>query len=52
VLVLEGFDGSYLPNILNILNVGDYHGVEPWLYSEQLRQNIHARTAAYRRQHP
>ena len=30
VLVLDGFDGSYLPNILDILNVGDYHGIEPW----------------------
>ena len=43
VLQLDGFDGSYLPNILNILNVGDYHGIEPWLYSEQLRDNIQLR---------
>jgi hypothetical protein len=43
VLVLEGFDGSYLTNILNTFNVGDYHGVEPWLYSESLRQNFHQR---------
>lgn len=43
VLVVKGFDGSYLPNILNILNVGDYHGAEPWLYSECLRKNIHQR---------
>lgn len=48
VLVLEGFDGSYLPNILDILNVGDYHGVEPWLYSECLRKNIKQRTEAFR----
>lgn len=48
VLVLEGFDGSYLPNILNILNVGDYHGIEPWVYSECLRENIHKRIDAYR----
>lgn len=33
VLVLDGYDGSSLPNILNILNTGDYHGAEPWLYS-------------------
>lgn len=52
VLVLEGFDGSYLPNILNILNVGDYHGVEPWLYSECLRHNFHLRTKSYRAGHP
>jgi len=48
VLVLDGFDGSYLPNILNILNVGDYHGIEPWVYSECLRDNMHQRIYAYR----
>lgn len=48
VLVLDGFDGSYLPNILDILNVGDYHGVEPWLYSECLRKNFHQRIDAFR----
>lgn len=47
VLVLHGFDGSYLPNILNVLNTGDYHGVEPWLYSECLRQNMRTRIEAY-----
>lgn len=47
VLVLEGFDGSYLPNILDIINVGDYHGIEPWVYSECLRKNIKQRIAAY-----
>lgn len=48
VLVLAGFDGSYLPNILDILNVGDYHGIEPWVYSECLRKNFHQRTRAYK----
>lgn len=48
VLVLKGFDGSYLPNILDILNVGDYHGAEPWLYSECLRQNIRQRIDAFK----
>lgn len=47
VLVLEGFDGSYLPNILDILNVGDYHGIEPWVYSECLRKNIKQRIEAF-----
>ncbi len=47
VLVLKGFDGSYLPNILNILNVGDYHGIEPWVYSECLRKNFKQRIKAY-----
>lgn len=48
VLVVEGYDGSHLPNILDILNVGDYHGVEPWLYSESLRENFKERIEAFR----
>ena len=47
VLVVEGYDGSSLPNILDILNVGDYHGAEPWLYSESLRQNLRTRLRSY-----
>lgn len=47
VLLLDGFDGSYLPNILDILNVGDYHGIEPWVYSECLRKNFHDRINAF-----
>jgi hypothetical protein len=48
VLVLNGFDGSYLPNILDILNVGDYHGIEPWVYSECLKKNFQARIRAWK----
>lgn len=48
VLVLDGYDGSYLPNILDILNVGDYHGIEPWAYSECLRKNFRQRIKAFR----
>ncbi len=48
VLVVKGYDGSSLPNILDILNTGDYHSVEPWLYSECLRRNIHARIRHYK----
>ena len=48
VLVLDGFDGSYLPNILDILNVGDYHGIEPWVYSECLRKNFKQRINSFR----
>lgn len=49
VLVLTGFDGSYLPNILDILNVGDYHGIEPWVYKECLRKNFKQRIKSYRK---
>lgn len=48
VLVLKGFDGSYLPNILDILNVGDYHSIEPWVYSECLHKNIKQRIESYK----
>lgn len=48
VLVVAGYDGSSLPNILDILNTGDYHGAEPWLYSECLRKNFHQRINAWR----
>lgn len=47
VLVVEGYDGSSLPNILDILNTGDYHGIEPWVYSECLRKNFHERIDAF-----
>ncbi len=47
VLVLEGYDGSSFPNILDILNIGDYHGVEPWLYSEWLRENFRKRIESF-----
>ncbi len=49
VLVLDGFDGSYLPNILDILNVGDYHGIEPWVYSECLRRNFKLRIESFKK---
>ena len=48
VLVVEGYDGSSLPNILDILNTGDYHGAEPWLYSEPLRKNFKLRIKTWR----
>lgn len=48
VLVVKGYDGSALPNILGILNVGDYHGAEPWLYSECLRENFHKRIVSFK----
>lgn len=47
VLVVQGFDASGYPPILGILNVGDYHGAEPWLYSDCLRRNMQLRVAEY-----
>lgn len=48
VLVLDGFDGSYLPNILDMLNVGDYHSIEPWVYKECLKKNIKQRIESFK----
>ncbi len=49
VLVVEGYDGSHLPNILDIINVGDYHSIEPWEYSECLRENIKQRIETFKK---
>lgn len=49
VLVLQGFDGSYLPNILNVLNTGDYHGIEPWVYSDCLKRICVSEFAVFNR---
>ena len=35
------------PKIQSLLD-GDYHGAEPWLYSESLRRNIRARIRSFR----
>ena len=50
VLVVTGYDGSALPDILGILNTGDYHGAEPWLYSESLRRNFKQRIKIFRKE--
>ncbi len=40
VLVVSGYSGSEYPPYRNLINVGDIHSCEPWLYSDCLRQNI------------
>ena len=47
VLVVRGYSGAEYRPILGFLNVGDFHGAEPWLYQECLRRNIQARVRAY-----
>jgi hypothetical protein len=51
VLVATGYAATEYPNILNILNVGDIHGCEPWLYSECLRRNMALRVRRWHEQH-
>jgi hypothetical protein len=43
VLVLKNYSASEYKPILGILNVGDIHSCEPWLYSDCLRKNIKLR---------
>ena len=52
VLVLSGYNGSEYTPILGIINTGDFHGAEPWLYSECLAKNIQQRIKAYRKLYP
>jgi len=47
VLVVKGFDGSAYPRILDMINCGDYHGAEPYLYKDYIEKNIKERTKAY-----
>lgn len=47
VLVVKGYSGSEYQPIYDILNTGDFHSAEPWLYEECLRQNIKARVHAF-----
>jgi hypothetical protein len=51
VLVATGYDAKEYAPILGILNVGDIHGCEPWLYSECLRENIALRIRRFREAH-
>lgn len=48
VLVTAGYSASEYKPILGILNVGDVHSCEPWLYSECLRRNIALRVRKWR----
>lgn len=48
VLVATGYSASEYKPILGMLNVGDIHSCEPWLYSECLRRNIALRVRRWR----
>lgn len=52
VLVVSGYSGSEYKPYKDFINVGDIHSCEPWLYSEQLAKNIHARASAWRKKNP
>ena len=48
VLVVSGYSGSEYSPYKDLLNVGDIHSCEPWLYSECLAKNIAVRTRKWR----
>lgn len=48
VLVVNGYSGSEYAPYKDLLNVGDIHSCEPWLYSECLAKNIAVRTKKWR----
>lgn len=50
VLVVSGYSGSEYAPYRDLINVGDIHSCEPWLYSECLQKNISARASAWRQQ--
>lgn len=51
VLVVSGYSGAEYKPYKNLLNVGDIHSCEPWLYSECLKKNISVRAQAWRARH-
>ena len=48
VLVVSGYSGSEYRPYKDLINVGDIHGCEPWLYSECLQENIGKRVQSWR----
>ena len=48
VLVVNGYSGSEYAPYKDLLNVGDIHSCEPWLYSECLAKNIAVRAKKWR----
>ena len=51
VLVVSGYSGSEYEPYKDLLNVGDIHSCEPWLYSECLAKNIAIRAREWRKKH-
>ena len=48
VLVVKGYSGAEYEPYGGIINVGDIHSCEPWLYSECLKENFALRTKRWR----
>ena len=50
VVVVKGYEGSEYRPHANLINVGDIHSCEPWLYSECIKENMDLRTRKWREQ--
>jgi hypothetical protein len=50
VLVVSGYSGDEYPPYGGLLNVGDIHSCEPWLYSDCLCRNIRKRVESFCKQ--
>ena len=48
-LVVTGYDGSEYQPYKDLINVGDIHSCEPWLYSDCIRENIGVRAGEWQR---
>ena len=44
-----GYSGAEYHPYDNLINVGDIHNCEPWLYSDCLRKNFAVRTRQWRK---
>ena len=52
VLVVTGYSASeYKPILKGLLNTGDIHSGEPWLYQDCLKENINLRIRKWREKH-
>lgn len=51
VLVVTGYSGDEYHPYRDLINVGDIHSCEPWLYSDCIRKNIEVRTRHWRLSH-
>jgi hypothetical protein len=50
VVVVEGYDGAEYRPHADLINVGDIHSCEPWLYSECIKENMDLRARKWREQ--
>ena len=48
-LVVTGYPGTEYKPYKGLINVGDLHSAEPWLYSDCIRENMALRAAEWRR---